>query len=204
MFLFVVSIGLIFLLFRLLSKIKCKPSSTDLFFANYQSKNSVLNIEQILVSYNELLYSFYKEKSINVIEFYRFFELLTIHVLINWVIESIYEKDQKKKIKHHVRILNLINKYTSIFIIDDFFTDEIKISFLYQLIDNLQHLNHENIFLIYKYMENIYIDNIHFHEYIKNKLQFSPSISTLQIDRIKLSFYIDFIKTKNINFLQYI
>ena len=101
-----------------------------------------------------------KEKSINVVEFYKLFEILTVHTLINWVIETIEEKEDSKKIKNHVRILNLIDKYTCSFIIDDFFIDEIQISFIHRLIESLRFLHHDNIFLIYKYVENIYNDNI--------------------------------------------
>jgi len=155
-------------------------------------------------SYDELIYNFLKEKSMNTVEFHRFFELLTVNILINWIIETIEEKEDSKKIKNHIRILNLIDKYTCPFIIDEFFIYEIQISFIHKLIETLKFLNHDNIFLIYKYIENIYIDNVYFHNQIKSQLPFTPSIETLQLNPLKLQFYLDFVKTKNINFLHYI
>jgi hypothetical protein len=181
-----------------------KSSSKDLFFSYYTPRNELFDKKRIMTSYDELTYSFLKEKSMNVVEFYKLLELLTVHMLINWVIESIEEKEESKIIKHHVRILNLIDKYTCPFIIDEFFVYEIQISFIHKLIENLKYLNHENIFLIYKYIENIYIDNVYFHNQIKSQLPFTPTIETLQINPLKLQFYLEFLKTKNINFLHYI
>jgi hypothetical protein len=200
----VIYVILSILLFFLFRNLKCKKNSTDIFFSYHEPKNVVFTSKQLLISYNELVYNFMKEKSINVVEFYKVFELLTVHTLINWVIETIEEKEDSKKIKNHVRILNLIDKYTCSFIIDDFFIDEIQISFIHRLIESLRFLHHDNIFLIYKYVENIYNDNIYFHNQIKSQIPFSPSISTLQIDYLKLQFYLDFVKTKNLYFLQYI
>jgi hypothetical protein len=188
----------------LLRNLNYKKNSTDLFFIYYTPKNTIFTSKQIIISYNELMYNFMKEKSINVVDFYKLFELLTVQTLLNWVIETIEEKEDSKKIKNHVRILNLIDKYTCAFLIEDFFIDEIKISFIHKLIESLTFLNHDNIFLIYKYIENIYIDNPYFHNQIKTRLPFSPTIDTLQIDYLKLQFYLDFVKTKNINFIQYI
>ncbi len=192
------------LFYLLINNTKYKKNSTDIFFSYHEPKNNLFTTKQIVNSYNELMYNFTKEKSINVVEFYKLFELLTVQTLLNWVIETIEEKEDSKKIKNHVRILNLIDKYTSAFIIDEFFIDEIKISFIHKLIESLRFLHHDNIFLIYKYIENIYIDNVYFHNQIKSQLSFSPSIDNLQIDYLKLQFYLDFVKTKNINFIQYI
>lgn len=183
---------------------KCKKNSTDIFFSYYEPKNNLFTTKQIVNSYNELIYNFTKEKSMNVAEFYKLFESLTVQILLNWVIETIEEKEASKKIKNHVRILNLIDKYTCPFVIDKFFIYEIQISFIHKLIESLKFLNHDNIFLIYKYIENIYIDNVYFHNQIKSQLPFFPSIDRLQIDYLKLQFYLDFLKTKNINFIQYI
>ena len=143
MFLFVVYIFLGVLAFQVFKNIKCKRSSTDLFFSNYYPKNVIFNIDQLTTSYNELIYSFYKEKSMNTVEFYKIFELLTIHLLINWVIETLEEKEDAKRVKNHVWILNLIDKYPHIFNIDEFFLQEIKLSFIHKLIDNLQLLNQD-------------------------------------------------------------
>jgi hypothetical protein len=197
-------IFLTILLYYSIIKLKCKHNSTDLFFDQYSPKHDLITIPQILNSYNELLYSLHKEKSISIFNFFKVFELLTIHVLINWIVETLEENDESKKIKNHVRILNLIDKYTNIFVIEDFYLQELKISFIYKLIESLKHLNQENIFLVYKYIENIYVDNVYFHSYIKTPINFNPYIETLSLNSLKLQFYIDFLKTKNINFLQYI
>jgi len=203
MILFIFYIFLSILLYYSLKNIKCKRNSTDLFFEQYSPKNDLLKISQIINSYDELVYAFYKEKSISVYNFYKYFEIITVNLLINWVIETLEEKDKVVKFKNHVRILNLIDKYTDIFIIDQFYLEEIKISFIYKLIDCLKNLNQEKIFLVYKYIENIYIENIYFHSYIKTQINFNPSIESLEINDLKIHFYLNFLKTKNINFLQY-
>jgi hypothetical protein len=193
----------IFLLYSIFN-INCKRTSTDLFFTTYSPKNRLLPIPNIFTSYNELVYSLNTEKSISVSDFSEIFELLTVNILINWVIETLEEKEETKKLKNHIRILNLIDKYTSVFIIDDIDNRKIKISFIYKLIDSLKFLNQENIFLIYKYIENIYIDNVYFHTYIKIQFRFNPPIESLEINSSKLQNYLEFIKTKNINILHYI
>jgi hypothetical protein len=190
-------------LFLLIWKNK-NSSSKDLFFSYYNPRNELFDKKRIMTSYNELTYNFFKEKSMNTVEFYKFFEILTVQILINWIIETIEEKEESKKVKNHIRILNLIDKYTCSFIIDEFFIYEIQISFIHKLIESLTFLNHDNIFLIYKYIENIYIDNVYFHNQIKSQLPFTPSIETLQLNPLKLQFYLEFLKTKNINFLHYI
>ena len=207
---FVFNLNIVYLVFLIcifvkILTIESEKKSIHYFFDNYTAKNEIVSKKEILIKIDEFIYSYLQDKYKFIGSFHKDFENLISKLFIVSIYENINEKEEYRKVKNEVFIYNLFNYYSIIFENDSITDEEVNLSLIQNIIDELSLLNIEGIFSLYKSIFDTISrdqnDKFYFQEYLQKRNKICLSYNRLQINSSRFEKYISYIKTKNSNYI---
>jgi hypothetical protein len=193
-------IFLVFIFIKLIT-IESEKKAIHYFFDNYSPKNELILRKDIL---NDL-HKFIQNKHKFIGSFHKDFEKIVSNLIITSIYENTNEKEEYRKVKNEVFINNILAYYSKIYEKDSIVEDEIKVSLIQTIIEDLSLLNIDGIFSLYKSIVDIFSlnenDKYNFHEFLQNRNRIIISLHRLQIHSIRFEKFTSYIITKNPNYI---
>jgi hypothetical protein len=183
--------------------IESEKKSIHYFFDNYSAKNEITSKKEIYRKLDKFIYEYLQDNYKFIGTFHKEFENIISKLAVVCVYENIHEKEEYRKVKNEVFIQNILNYYHIIYESDSITDEEIKISFIQTIIDELSSLNIDGIFSLYKSIfDTVTIDQndkYYFQDYLQKRNKIFVSYPRLRINSYRLEKYTSYLKTKNSN-----